>query len=144
MPKLTNINGHTNLDNISHKNVQYVDDSTNIISSSNTNDIQLYINLYFSILKQFYNINKLLNNANKSKLLVITKPNLRQFTTNIKLQANKYLIEQSIKIKILCNLYCKISCKSTDYAIAVGQSDKSKSNISFDCWIRSSVTVPNL
>ena len=84
-----------------HKIFQYVDDSTNIIATDDTNQLQSYINLYFSILEEFYNVNKLLINSDKSKLLIITKPNLRQFTNDITLQANKYLIQQSTKIKIL-------------------------------------------
>ena len=98
MNTLTNLPCHINLNNISHKIVQYVDDSTNIISCNNTQDIQLYINLYFSILEEFYDMNKISINADKSKLLIIVKPNLRQFSVNIKLKTNKYLIDQSKKI----------------------------------------------
>ena len=63
--------------------------------------MQNYIITYFKILEEFYNINKLLINSDKTKLLVITKPGLRHLTSNITLQANKYLIEQSKKIKVL-------------------------------------------
>ena len=78
-----------------------MDDSTNIIPCTNTADLQRYINLYFSVLEEYYNINKILINSNKSKLLIITNASLRQYTSSIKLQANKYLIDQSTKIKVL-------------------------------------------
>ena len=90
-----------NISNISHHITQYVDDSTNVIASNDPKDIQLYINTYFKVLEEYYNLNKLSINADKSKLLIITKPNLRNITSQIKLQANKYTIEQSQKIKVL-------------------------------------------
>ena len=83
MKNLTNLPCTINLKNISHKILQYVDDSTNIIASNNTNDIQIYINIYFSILEEYYNTNKLLINSDKSKCLIITKSSLRQFTNHI-------------------------------------------------------------
>ena len=76
----TKIPDNFNTKAIHHKIVQYVDDSTNIIATNDTNQLQSYINLYFSILEEFYNVNKLLINSDKSKLLLITKPNLRQIT----------------------------------------------------------------
>ena len=63
--------------------VQYVDDSTKIIACTNSSDLQKYINIYFSILEEFYNINKLLINSDKSKLLIITKPAQRYLSNNI-------------------------------------------------------------
>ena len=101
MNTLTNLPCHINLNNISHKIVQYVDDSTNIISCKITQDIPLYLNLYFSTLEELYSVNKLLINTDKSKLLIIVKPNFRQFSANIKLQTTQYIIEQSAKIKVL-------------------------------------------
>ena len=63
--------------------VQYVVDSTKIIACTNSSDLQKYINIYFSILEEFYNINKLLINSDKSKLLIITKPAQRYLSNNI-------------------------------------------------------------
>ena len=81
--------------------MQYVDDSTNIIACTNSSDLQKYINIYFSILEEFYNINKLLINSDKSKLLIITKPAQRYLYNNIELQTTQYIIEQTHKIKVL-------------------------------------------
>ena len=101
MPFMTNHGSNINTQNISHNIVQYVDDSTNIIACTNTHDLQNYINTYFNILEEFYNINKLLINSDKSKLLIITKPGQRHLSSNIKLQTTKYIINQSQKINIL-------------------------------------------
>ena len=81
--------------------MHYVDDSTNIIACTNSSDLQKYINIYFSILEEFYNINKLLINSDKSKLLIITKPAQRYLYNNIELQTTQYIIEQTHKIKVL-------------------------------------------
>lgn len=53
------------------------------------------------ILEQYYNINFLKINADKSKLMIICKPKYRETVSKIKLQANQYVIEQTNKIKIL-------------------------------------------
>ena len=101
MTQLTNKQKTIDTTNISHNTIQYVDDSTNIISCTNTNDLQTYIDIFFSILEGYYNSNKLLINSDKSKLLLITKPTLRQQCNHIKLHTSQYIIEQSHKIKIL-------------------------------------------
>ena len=97
MPPLINTSTCIDTNDIHHNVVQYVDDSTNIIACKDNNKLQIYINIYFKILEEFYNINKLLINSDKTKLLIIAKPGLRHITSVIKLQANKYLIEQSKK-----------------------------------------------
>ena len=55
------------INDLVHKIIQYVDDSSNIISTSNINGLQYYINDYFKVLEAYYNINKLLINPDKSK-----------------------------------------------------------------------------
>ena len=101
MPSLINKFYTFDISKISHNIIQYVDDSTNIVASSSHIDLQNYINTYFLVLEEYYNINKLLINSDKSKLLIIAKNNLRGITNSIKLQANQYVIEQSTKIKVL-------------------------------------------
>ena len=86
---------------IDHQTVQYVDDSSNIVSSNNTTQLQLYINKFFKVLEGFYNMNKLLLNADKTKLLITCKPKYRNSTAHITLQANQYTIQRSSKIKVL-------------------------------------------
>ena len=45
--------------NINHTTVNFVDDSTNIISTSKTNEIADYTNKFYRLLEAVYNINKL-------------------------------------------------------------------------------------
>ena len=81
---ITNINiTHIFKQIIKHVTFQYVDDSTNLVSSNNPEYLQQYINNFFSLLEAFYNINKLTLNSDKSKLLIVCKNNLREKTKNI-------------------------------------------------------------
>ena len=52
-------------------------------------------------MENFYNINFLKLNPDKTKLLVTCKPNLREGAQSIQLQVNKYIISQTQSIKIL-------------------------------------------
>ena len=89
MSSMINTSTCIDTNNIQHNIVQYVDDSTNIIACKDNNKLQININIYFKLLEEFYNINKLLINSDKTKLLIITKPGLRHINSTIKLQANK-------------------------------------------------------
>ena len=60
-------------ENICHNIVQCNDDSTNIVASNNNIIIQKYIKKYFKMNDGFYNLNKLMINSGKSKLIVICK-----------------------------------------------------------------------
>ena len=89
----TNDNTHNNNDtintnNITHNIIQYVDDSTNIITTNDSQQLQTYINKYFKILEYYYNTNKLLMNSDKSKFLILCKPSLCTHTNNIKLSTS--------------------------------------------------------
>ena len=72
----------------------YVDDSNNVISTENAEELQLYINKYFGLIEAFYNINKLKINPDKSKIMIVCKPKFRNNTKNMVLQMNKHTIEQ--------------------------------------------------
>ena len=60
----TKLRGHkqTTSKNIKHNTINFVDDSTNIISTKNIDDIQNYINYFYSLIEAVYNINKLVIN----------------------------------------------------------------------------------
>ena len=94
--------------NIQHKTTNYVDDSTNIISTDDYNLLQHYINDFYKLLETYYDINKLKINADKSKILIICKQIFRQHTDTIQLTASEYTIEQSDHIKILGIIYTKV------------------------------------
>ena len=54
---------------IYHLTVNFVDDSTSIITFSETNQIRKYLENYYNLLQNFYNINKLKINPDKTCLL---------------------------------------------------------------------------
>ena len=99
--KLTSSNYNNNFTSFNSLVIQYVDDSTNLISSRNLNELNSYINKYFNILEKFYELNKLTLNSDKTKFMFICKPNLRNNTNDIQLETTDYSIEQSTKVKIL-------------------------------------------
>ena len=71
-PKLTSLPKLKNT-NIEHNTINFVDDSTNIISSHNSNEIQQYINNFYLLLEAAYNINKLVINKDKTELMIVCK-----------------------------------------------------------------------
>ena len=81
--------------------MNYIDDSTNIISSKDTNILQKYITDYYRLLEAYYNANKLLINNDKTVLLVSCTKDMRKNADNIQFYSGKYLIKQSSSIKIL-------------------------------------------
>ena len=56
---------------------------------------------YYELLHNFYNINKLKINPDKSKFLVSSKPRFQHLTKNLSITAKQYTIKQSNIIKIL-------------------------------------------
>ena len=76
--RLTRKDKMTNLTDIDNYTVQYVDDSTTMISTNDTQDIEKYIDNYFTILEHFYTINKLTLNQDKTKFMIIYNHTKRQ------------------------------------------------------------------
>ena len=74
--KLTGDNNDFNSSNASNYVIQYVDDSSNLISTANANHLNIYVDKYFNILEQFYNLNKLTLNSDKTKSMIVCKPNI--------------------------------------------------------------------
>ena len=62
---------------IKHFILNYVDDSSNVVSSRDPKCLQNYINDFFRLLENFYNANRLTINRDKSKLLITCKNKLR-------------------------------------------------------------------
>ena len=86
---------------IDHIIMNYVDNSTNIISSTSTQQLQQYIDKYYLLLEHYYNINYLKINTDKSTLLVTAKPHNRTYSNDLRLTSGDHIIDQSDKIKIL-------------------------------------------
>ena len=72
-----------------------------MVSSNDAAQLQKYINNLFKILEQFYNINTLTLNQDKTKFMVICQASKRNLVNNIKLHTTNFIIELSSKIKIL-------------------------------------------
>merc|ERR1712115_247131 len=86
---------------IKHDIIQYVDDTNNVIFGNNAAEIEKYSNGYFKLIEGFYTINRLKLNPDKTRLMVICRPNKREDVKNFVLKAGDYLIEQKEKIKVL-------------------------------------------
>ena len=90
-----------NYNNIIHFILNYIDDSSNIISHNDKDILINYLTEYYIVLEFYYNKNKLLINADKTVLLTSCSNNLRKLANQIQFQAGKFLIKQKSKIKIL-------------------------------------------
>merc|ERR1712002_319957 len=108
---VTDLYGHITNDlsieseRINHDIIQYIDDTNNIIYGNNAVEVEKYSNAYFKLIESFYGINKLKINPDKSRLMVVCRPNRREETKNFVLKAGDYIIEQTEKIKVLGVLF---------------------------------------
>merc|ERR1712240_991041 len=84
-----------------HTTVNFVDDSTNIISTLDTKTIKQYLDKFYNLLEAVYNINKLKINKDKTELLIICKQKYRKDTKNIRMTASGHKVKQVSKAKIL-------------------------------------------
>merc|ERR1712240_714385 len=73
----------------------------NIIHGSNPQELEEYINSYFKLIEGFYAINSLKLNPDKTRLMVVCKPNRREEIKNLVLRAGEFIIGQKDKIKVL-------------------------------------------
>ena len=84
-----------------HCTVNFVDDSTNIISTTNGHEMNDYINKFYSLLEAIYNTNKLIIKKDKTELMIICKNWFRKITKHIQMNASGYKVNQLSKVKIL-------------------------------------------
>ena len=90
-----------NIKNIAHNIINFVDDSTNVISFRDHNKIKPYLENYYDLLMRYYNINKMKINNDKNKLLIINKPKLDNVLKNFHFFAKDEIVRAQFKIKIL-------------------------------------------
>ena len=98
--KITNTN-KIFFKNIEHLTVLFVDDATSVITFPNTNQIQTYLESFYTLIEAFYSVNKLKINADKTALLLSHKPKFQNQLKNFHFRANKYSIYPKGAIKIL-------------------------------------------
>ena len=91
--------------NIIHKTINFVDDSTAIISFKDHSYMKTYLEAYFSLIYEFYSINRLKINSDKTCLLIINKPKLDQTLANFHFKASQYTIKRKKKNQDPCLLY---------------------------------------
>ena len=87
----------TTTNSINHCTVNFVDNSTNIISTTKVNDMQEYFNKFYNLLEAVYNINKLKINNHKTKLMIICKNRFRKDTKHIQMTALGHKVKQVSK-----------------------------------------------
>ena len=74
--KITNTNIKYNYKGIEHKTHNYIDDSNIVISFKEHSHVKHYLEEYYLLLHEFYNINKLKINPDKTKILIINQNKL--------------------------------------------------------------------
>ena len=99
--KMTDCDTSNDIKDIQQYCIQYMDDSTTMITTNDINNIKTYIDKFFITLEQYYKINKLTLNPDKTKFMIICKPSTRHLTKNIVLNTTDYVINQCDKVKIL-------------------------------------------
>ena len=87
--------------NIEHITINFVDDSTNIISFNDHSQIKNYLTNYYKLIHSYYNINKLKINADKTQLLLNYKEKHKQNFKNFFFNAENFKIKPKKVIKIL-------------------------------------------
>ena len=75
-----------NNNEINHITINYVDDSTSIISSNNHEFLKKYCEQYYNLLKHYHNINYLKINADKTKFMIVTRPKYRNDIRNMEIK----------------------------------------------------------
>ena len=90
-----------NFRDIEHLTVNYIDDSSSVISFPNCADIKTYITNYYNLLHHFYEINNLSVNSDKTKLLMMYRPKHQAALSSFSFNANGHTIKPIKVLKIL-------------------------------------------
>ena len=92
---------NTQYDEIDHYTINYIDDSTNLISHNNSILLERYLDDFYKLLVEYYNTNNLKINDDKTVLCVVAHYSLKNMANQIKFKAGQFNIEQKSNIKIL-------------------------------------------
>ena len=88
-------------DKIVHETFNFVDDSSSIIGFPNTKHIKIYLTKYYKLLHNFYNINMLKINSDKTKLMLGYNKKYKNELENFYFFANNDKINNQKSLKIL-------------------------------------------
>ena len=91
--KISGLRNEMNNNGIEHNIIQYADNTNNVIATNNIANIQPYIDSYFILIENFYQINKLIINPEKSKIMIVCKAAERNETLKIVINTRKRVIE---------------------------------------------------
>ena len=86
---------------IDHLTLNYIDDSNHVISTKDHSHLKHYLEDYYKLLHEFYNINHLKINPDKNKVLLVYSKKYDNIFKNFSFKADKYIIKRSDTIKIL-------------------------------------------
>ena len=91
---MTDCDTNNDTNDIQQYCIQFVDDSTTMITTNDINNIKTYIDKFFITLEQYYKINKLTLNPDKTKFMIVCRPSTRHLTKDIVLDTTDYTIKQ--------------------------------------------------
>lgn len=74
-----------NYSEVDHETVSFVDDMNSMISFKEETEANHYINRFFDILRHYYNLNKLKLNPEKTSVLIVAKPNIKERNKDIRI-----------------------------------------------------------
>ena len=86
---------------VDHTVVNFVDDSNSLMSFQDPSHANLYLDRYFLVLKMFYRQNKLLLNPEKTNIMIVAKPAMKQQAEDIRIVTEKEEVTPKKTIKIL-------------------------------------------
>ena len=86
---------------VEHKVVNFVDDSNSVISFGDPTQVNHYLDRYFAILKFFYKQNKLLLNPEKTNLMIVARPAMKDEAEDVRIIAEKEEVTPKKVMKIL-------------------------------------------
>ena len=69
---------------VQHLTINFVDDSSSVISTKNHNIIKDYLEDYYLLLHNYYNINKLKINPDKNTILIVHQNKLHNIFKNLR------------------------------------------------------------
>ena len=92
---------HFNQNEIEHEVAQFVDDSNSIIIFNKRSDMKKYLNIYFLLLKIYYNLQKLKINDDKTNLMLLNNPRHDEEVKDTKITTDTDIIVPKDKFIIL-------------------------------------------
>ena len=87
---------------ITHTTVQYIDDSNSVIGGQSKEDVNAYLQQYYTLLHTYYSSNKLVINGEKTALLEMINTETKRDKTEINFKTEKgEVVKPKKQIKIL-------------------------------------------